>query len=101
MVRSRSAVSNAQAADRVIDAEQVLEFERDQVGRTNQQQIIGDDLRIDVAGRDAVSPIPVARLLALVVVKLLDSVSALASGAAPSAAASAARMSCGVSGRER
>ena len=63
--------------DRVIDAEQVLKLERDQLGPTNQQQIVGDDRRIDPAGRDAVSPTPVARLLVCEVVKLLDQIADL------------------------
>src|SRR6185312_6427738 len=67
------------AAYRVFDADEVLEFERNEIWRTHQEQVVGNDLRIDAACRDSMAVIPIAHLFAPPVIEFSESISCLRS----------------------
>lgn len=66
-----------QAAHRILDAKKILEIEWDKIRRRNQEQVVRKDLRIGIAGRDVMAPIPVTDLLAFLVIKHLEAITGL------------------------
>ena len=63
-----------EAADGILDPQQVLKLKRHLGGRPDQEQVVRDELRLDVARRNPLAPVPVAHLLAVLVVKHLQQV---------------------------
>jgi hypothetical protein len=84
-------------ADGVFDTEQILKLEGDIVGRANDQEIVGNRVRVALARSDVVATVAVASLLAGLVVKRLEQVRAavfrLASSGSSAARISAAAFS--------
>ena len=56
----------------ILDAEQILEFERDLVGLADQEQIVGDSAKTGTGRRNSVTRIPIAQLFARVIVEHLE-----------------------------
>ena len=67
------------APHRILDADQILEFERNEIGRTHQQQIVGHDLGVDVPGRDSMAVIPIAHLFARPIIQCSEPIACLGS----------------------
>src|SRR4029077_14992561 len=58
--------------DRVFDPQKILELKWDEIWRAYEKQVVGNNLGVDIPGRDSLALIPVPRLLSFLVVEFLE-----------------------------